>query len=304
MNEYNFAGLTQKLNGLICTFLSFLYEPELVKKIAKTLLEQFYASKVDLWLREDLINTEIFYQNQGIAKETEKFRLILSFDKEKSNDDSYFTAFSEEDIQKIIREKKCKIISSSNEKIIFENNKILNERGVKNIGVFPLYDNSLAVGVYILYFKEEIDSESEMLLKIVNGLISQIIVKHITYIQIIQMKEFYQNILESTCDGIVTSDTDKKFRFWNKGAEHILGWKREEVLGKRLPVVPEEYMEELKVVLNKVYQGKHVTNYTTFRMSRNGSLVPVNASVSPLQNTEGEIIGAVATLRSWQPEKE
>ncbi|HKY29236.1 MAG TPA: PAS domain S-box protein, partial [Pyrinomonadaceae bacterium] len=97
-------------------------------------------------------------------------------------------------------------------------------------------------------------------------------------------------IISKTLDGIVTS--------WNKGAEHVFGYTAEEAIGKSITIlIPPERIDEEPAILQRIRQGKRVEHYETVRRRKDGRLIDISLSVSPIKNEEGKIVGASKIAR-------
>jgi two-component system, LuxR family, sensor kinase FixL len=97
-------------------------------------------------------------------------------------------------------------------------------------------------------------------------------------------------IIGKTVDGIVTS--------WNRAAERIFGYDEAEMLGQPIGVLaPPGYEDEMPAILARIRQGGRVEHYETFRRHKDGRLVRVSLSVSPIHNEAGELVGASKVAR-------
>ena len=91
-------------------------------------------------------------------------------------------------------------------------------------------------------------------------------------------------IYSATPDGIITS--------WNQGAEKLYGYRSDEVLGKPVLItVPPERVHESRSHFDRLTKGEPVESYQTERRRKDGSLVSVMLSVSPLRDRKGIVIG-------------
>ncbi len=91
-------------------------------------------------------------------------------------------------------------------------------------------------------------------------------------------------IISSTLDGIITS--------WNKAAERLYGYSREEIVGKSIqPVAPQDRPEEIKDILAKIRAGQRVEHYETNRVRKDGTVFPVSLTASPIRDMNGTIVG-------------
>ncbi len=99
-------------------------------------------------------------------------------------------------------------------------------------------------------------------------------------------------IVESSRDAIIGKSLDGKIVSWNKGAEAIYGYCAEEIIGKPITVLAAaELHEEMLACLEKVRQGGTVENYETERVRKDGSLIHVALTLSPISDASGKTSG-------------
>ena len=97
-------------------------------------------------------------------------------------------------------------------------------------------------------------------------------------------------IIGKTLQGVITS--------WNKGAEHMYGYSAGEVIGKPVSLlVPKEHADEIPKILEKIGRGETVEHYRTLRQTKDGRIINVSLTASPIKNEHGEIVGASAIGR-------
>jgi PAS domain S-box-containing protein len=105
-------------------------------------------------------------------------------------------------------------------------------------------------------------------------------------------------IVASSEDAIYSATTDGIITSWNQGAEKLYGYRSDEVLGKPvLMTVPPERVHESRSHFDRLTKGEPVESYQTERRRKDGSLVSVMLSVSPLRDRKGIVIGASAIAR-------
>lgn len=115
------------------------------------------------------------------------------------------------------------------------------------------------------------------------------------------------DLLDSLNDGLYVCDTDRRIIYWSKSAERITGWPASEVTGRRCrdnvlihidkdgrPLCGEEFCPLYRSM--RTDKGSNVSQIV-FGMTRWGHRLPMAASVSPLHNAEGEVIGGVETFK-------
>jgi len=106
------------------------------------------------------------------------------------------------------------------------------------------------------------------------------------------------SIVESSADAIVSKDLNGVITSWNYGAEQIFGYTAEEAIGKPITIlIPPDRHDEEPAILERIRRGERVTHYETVRMRKDGSRIDISLTVSPVQNTEGKIIGASKIAR-------
>ncbi|MCW3051947.1 MAG: hypothetical protein JWN14_1117 [Chthonomonadales bacterium] len=105
-------------------------------------------------------------------------------------------------------------------------------------------------------------------------------------------------IVNSSEDAIVSKDLQGIVTSWNQAAERIYGWKAEEIIGKsKALVIPPELPNELAFILKKVQAGERIEHYETRRLRKDGRRIDVAISVSPINTSREQIIGAATIVR-------
>lgn len=108
----------------------------------------------------------------------------------------------------------------------------------------------------------------------------------------------FESIINTADDAILSKNTDNIITSWNNGAQKLFGYTPEEIIGKNISIlIPEKRKHELSDVLEKVEADIHVMHFETERMHKDGSLIYVLLTVSPMKDREGKIIGASAIIR-------
>ncbi len=105
-------------------------------------------------------------------------------------------------------------------------------------------------------------------------------------------------IVEFSDDAILSKDLDGIIRTWNAGAERLLGYRAEELVGQPITrLLPAEQSEEEDEILRRLRRGEYVEHFETVRVAKDGRRVDVSATISPLRAADGTIIGASKILR-------
>ncbi len=106
------------------------------------------------------------------------------------------------------------------------------------------------------------------------------------------------NAVESSNDAIVTVSLDGIIASWNKAAEHIYGYSVEEILGKDVSVLePDNFKGEIRQFFEKIKQGKKVQHYETSRLKKDGTIINISVSLSPIYDVTGKLVAISAIVR-------
>ena len=110
--------------------------------------------------------------------------------------------------------------------------------------------------------------------------------------------QHYAAIVESSDDAILSKDLNGVIMSWNRGAQRLFGYAAEEAVGKPvLMLIPVDRQDEEPMILARIRQGERIEHYETIRQRKDGSLVDISLTVSPIKNEKGEIIGASKIAR-------
>src|SRR5438094_2088424 len=105
-------------------------------------------------------------------------------------------------------------------------------------------------------------------------------------------------IVDSSDDAIVSKTLDGVITSWNSGAERMFGWPAQMAIGKHITlIVPEDRRAEEDDVLARVRRGERIDHFETVRMARNGRLIDISLTVSPVRDRFGHIVGASKVAR-------
>ena len=112
-------------------------------------------------------------------------------------------------------------------------------------------------------------------------------------------------IVESTDDAVVSKNLDGIIRTWNVGAERIFGWKAEEVVGRPINVIiPPDHQDEEPQILARLRRGERIDHFETVRITKEGRLVDVSVTISPVRNAAGELVAASKIARDVTQQKQ
>ena len=123
------------------------------------------------------------------------------------------------------------------------------------------------------------------------------------YREVIQTKEYLESIIDNSADAIVTSDLDGMITSWNDGAEKIFGFSEEEVMGKFLPFVPDIMLASENENIARLKQGEVLKDIETLRKKKDGFIIEVSLTLSPIKDAAGEVIGICGISRDISEKK-
>ena len=113
-----------------------------------------------------------------------------------------------------------------------------------------------------------------------------------------RIAQHYAAIIESSDDAILSKDLDGVILTWNQGAERLLGFPAEEATGKPVTIViPQDRLEEERAILDKIRKGERIRSFETTRRRKDGSLVDISLTISPIRDSQGRVVGASTIAR-------
>ena len=105
-------------------------------------------------------------------------------------------------------------------------------------------------------------------------------------------------IVDSSDDPIIGKDLNGAVFAWNRAAERLFGYTASEMIGQPLTLIfPSDRLEEEAFILGQIARGKRVEHYETTRRCKNGRVIRIAATVSPIRDGRGRVIGASAIVR-------
>lgn len=112
-------------------------------------------------------------------------------------------------------------------------------------------------------------------------------------------------IVESSYDAIVGKDLNGQVKTWNAGAERVFGYTAAEMVGSSISIViPPERAADEHEIMSRIRRGEAAEHFETVRRRKDGRLIDVSVTVSPIRDADGTIIGASKVARDISEQKE
>lgn len=119
-----------------------------------------------------------------------------------------------------------------------------------------------------------------------------------------ERERLFSAAVRSSNDAIITKSLDGFITGWNESAERLFGYRSSEAIGQSIDlIVPEDRRAEVRQILNDVREGRTIENHETVRTSKDGRLIDISLSVSPVRSDTGEMIGAAKVARDITEQK-
>jgi PAS domain S-box-containing protein len=111
-------------------------------------------------------------------------------------------------------------------------------------------------------------------------------------------------IVDSSTDAIVSKSLDGTIMSWNAGAEHLFGYTPQEAVGQSITlIVPPERLEEEGDLLARLARGERLDHFETVRRTKDGRLIDISLTLSPIRTPNGQIVGASKIARDITAQK-
>ena len=184
--------------------------------------------------------------------------------------------------------------------------------GSQIIGTFGLFDKKAPDGSIIPFSESDIATLEDFA-----SIAASVIDKSILYEnalkqereaieakkRIEELKDYLQGLIENSADAIATSDLNGIITSWNLGAEKIYGYSRQEAIDRFLPFVPDFLMDTELNYIERVKNGETIKDIETVRRTKDGRLIDVSLTLSPIKDSLGNIIGISGIARDITEKK-
>jgi PAS domain S-box-containing protein len=123
--------------------------------------------------------------------------------------------------------------------------------------------------------------------------------------KVMEAKQRLAAIVDWSNDAIVSKDLNGIVHTWNASAERVFGYTADEMVGRSITmVIPEDRLDEEQMILSKIRSGEVVDHFETIRRRKDGVLLPVSLTISPVRTDDGRIVGVSKIARDISAQKE
>ncbi len=168
---------------------------------------------------------------------------------------------------------------------------VIAREGVAALAFIPLITNEGVIGKFMVYYDEpHVFSTGDRWL-------ATALARQLSYAierdRAGTVMQRLSAIVRSSDDAIVSKDLEGIVTSWNLGAERLFGYAAEEMIGPSiLTIIPEDRYDEEPTILARIRAGKTIDHYETVRQHRDGQLIDISLTVSPIKDALGQVIGA------------
>jgi PAS domain S-box-containing protein len=119
-----------------------------------------------------------------------------------------------------------------------------------------------------------------------------------------EVRSLLAEVVASSDDAVVTKTLDGIITSWNRGAQQMFGYTADEVIGQPITMlIPPDHLDEEPGILQRLRRGERIEHYETIRRRKDGALLNVSLSVSPMRDNSGRIVGASKIARDVTHQK-
>jgi PAS domain S-box-containing protein len=120
----------------------------------------------------------------------------------------------------------------------------------------------------------------------------------------VEQSERLSAVIDSSEDAVIAKDLNGKIGAWNRGAEKVFGYSASEAMGKSmLMLLPPERVNEESDILERIRRGESVEHFETTRVRKDGTIISISATISPIKDSGGTIVGASKIARDITEQK-
>ncbi|MGX5830194.1 PAS domain S-box protein [Mesorhizobium sp. 43Arga] len=174
--------------------------------------------------------------------------------------------------------------------------------GIGAVCFIPITEGGRLLGKFMAYFGEPHDCSAQQIE------VARTIARQLGFgIERVKAQNAAQRlaaIVESSHDAIVSKDLRGIVSTWNRGAERLFGYTAAEMVGRPITtIIPEDRLGEEPLILGRIRTGELVDHFETVRRRKDGTLVDISLTISPVRDASGHIVGASKIARDITDKK-
>lgn len=172
----------------------------------------------------------------------------------------------------------------------------IRKEGIRGLAFIPLTIDGVVIGKFMVYYRAPHNfTDQEMALaQTVAHQLGFSIARHLADDNARRLI----SIVESSDDAIFAKDLHGVITNWNAGAERLFGHQKHEAIGKPgTMLIPSDRRDEEPLILGRIRNGERINHYETVRQRKDGSLIDISLTVSPIKDAAGNIIGVSKIAR-------
>jgi PAS domain S-box-containing protein len=209
---------------------------------------------------------------------------------------SYATPIASErrNVSRIVFETKEPYISPDIRKNPLYQNRAMEREGVISTAAAPVMSKNRVLGVMVVGSRKfhRFATREIRLLKAFGAQLGAALENAQLYEELHRGKAYIENLVENAGDAIVSTDLEDRILTWNRGAEVIFGYSKEEAVGQSMAILlPPNRVTELAEVRHKVRHDGVIRNLEVHRKRKDGAAIDVALAVSPISDQQGDIDG-------------
>lgn len=113
-----------------------------------------------------------------------------------------------------------------------------------------------------------------------------------------ELRQHLAAIVESSHDAILSKTLDGVITSWNNGAQQLFGYTADEVIGQSITLlIPPDRLDEEPAIIARLRKGERIDHYETVRRRKDGGLIDISLTVSPIRDANGKVVGASKIAR-------
>ena len=209
---------------------------------------------------------------------------------------SYATPIASDrrNVSRIVFETKEPYISPDIRKNPLYKNRTMEREGVISTAAAPVMSKNRVLGVIVVgsrsfhrFAKREIN-----LLKAFGAQLGAALENAQLYDEVSKSKAYIEDLVENAGDAIISTDMEDRILTWNRAAEVIFGYSKEEAIGQSMAILlPPGHLRELEEIRNKVQLTGLIRNLEVRKKRKDGTIIDVALAVSPIKDKNGNVIG-------------